>query len=161
METMARGTAKLTLPADDQIMVTREFAAPPHLVYRVWTEPELVSRWWHAEHGDMTCCEIDLRVGGRWRYAMNAKSGFEVAFHGEYREIEPGRRLVTTEVYEGAPDSPGLTSATFEECEGGTRLTLLMKYRNRADRDLVIESGMESGLQVALDLAGELAASLE
>src|SRR5215212_10034205 len=93
-------SAKVTLPADEQILITREFDAPRELVYKAFTTPELVRRWWHANRGEMTVAEIDLRVGGRWRYVMVAEGGAEVAFHGEYREIVPNERIVSTEVFE-------------------------------------------------------------
>ena len=105
MAVTSSGTATVTLPTDEQILITREFDAPRHLVYRAWTTPELVKRWWHAKRGTMTVAEIDLRVGGRWRYAMVTDGGFEVGFHGEFREIVPNERLVSTEVYEGIPDA--------------------------------------------------------
>src|SRR5215211_1749249 len=105
METVATsGTATVTLPADDQILITREFEAPKHLVYRAWTTPALVKRWWSGLRGEMKIVDIDLRVGGKWRYVMLAHGEFEVAFHGEYTEIVPNERIVTTEVYEGAPE---------------------------------------------------------
>src|ERR671919_1263224 len=114
MEQMTtRGTAKVTLPADEQILITREFDAPKHLVYEAWTTPELVRRWWHAKRGEMTVAEIDLRVGGKWRYAMVTEDGFEVAFRGEYREIVPNERIVSTEVYEGAPPMEGSDEGTL------------------------------------------------
>ena len=81
--------AVVTLPADTQILITREFDAPARLVYRAWTEPELVRRWWSGDRGEVTSVDIDLRVGGTWRFVMTANAGFEVAFHGEYREIVP------------------------------------------------------------------------
>src|SRR5215218_5247662 len=87
--------------SDEQILITREFDAPRELVYKAWTTPELVRRWWHANRGEMTTCDIDLRVGGSYRFAMIACEGFEVAFHGEYRELVPNERIVSTEVYEG------------------------------------------------------------
>jgi len=102
---VSSGTATVTLPTDEQILITREFDAPKHLVWRAWTTPELVKRWWHANRGAMVVCEIDLRVGGMWRYVMVADGGLEVGFHGEYREIVPSERLVSTEVYEGIPDA--------------------------------------------------------
>src|ERR671917_81572 len=83
------GKATVTLPRDDQILITREFDAPRHLVYRAWTTPELVKQWWHAKRGKATVAEIDLRVGGKWRSVMVTDDGFEVAFNGEYREIVP------------------------------------------------------------------------
>jgi len=98
------GTAILTLPTDEQILITREFDAPKHLVYKAWTTPELVRRWWHANRGEVTVVEIDLRVGGKWRYVMVADDGFEVGFHGVYREVVADERIVTTEIYEGLPE---------------------------------------------------------
>jgi uncharacterized protein YndB with AHSA1/START domain len=98
--------AALTLPAEDQIQIVREFDAPRPLVYKAWTTPELVARWWTARRGAAREMEIDLRVGGRWRYMMDTQDGQEVAFHGEYREVVSGERLVSTEVYEGAPLPP-------------------------------------------------------
>ena len=113
MATTTRRAAKVTLPRDDQILITREFAAPRHLVYRAYTTPELVARWWHADRGIIDSIEIDLRVGGRWRYAMTANAGFPVVFHGEYLEIVPEERLVSTEIFEGMPDAAATSTATF------------------------------------------------
>ena len=95
MAVTSSGTATLTLPTDEQILITQEFDAPKHLVYKAWTTPELVKRWWHANRGEVTVVEIDLRVGGKWRYVMVAYDGFEVGFHGEYREIVPDERIVS------------------------------------------------------------------
>lgn len=167
MALMSSGKAKVTLPADEQIQITRDFDAPRHLVYRAWTTPELVKRWWNAKRGEMTVAEIDLRVGGGWRYVMVTPDGFEVGFHGEYREIVPNERLVTTEIYEGLPegvsedDAATLNTATFAEADGQTRLTILVQAQNKVSRDAIIESGMEDGLQDALDLAEELLRSLQ
>ena len=160
------GKAKVTLPTDEQIQITRDFDAPRHLVYKAWTTPELVKRWWGAKRGEVTVAEIDLRVGGKWRYVGVTPDGFEVAFHGEYREIVPNERLVTTEVYEGMPegvseeDAATLNTATFAEADGRTVLTILVQAKNKTSRDAIIESGMEDGLQDALDLAEELLRSL-
>ena len=157
--TVTSRTATVTLPADDQILITREFDAPRHLVYKAWTTPELVKRWWHANRGEMTVAEIDLRVGGRWRYAMVTPEGFEVAFHGEYREIVPDERIVTTEVYEAMPEGEALDTVTFAEADGRTTLTLLVQHASKEHRDAHIESGMEDGLQDALDLLEQVARS--
>ena len=151
-------TAKVTLPADDQILITRDFAAPPHLVYRAYTTPELVASWWHADRGTVDSIDIDLRVGGRWRYAMTAHGGFPVAFHGEYLEIVPDRKLVSTEVFEGMPDAAATSTATFTDNGGGTTLAILVQHQNQAHRDAHLQSGMEDGLQDALDHLDELAA---
>ena len=128
------GTATVSLPTDTQILITREFAAPRHLVYKAWTTPELVQRWWHANRGEMTACEIDLRVGGTWRYVMVTPDGLEVAFHGEYREIVANERLVSTEVYEGIPDAEehaALNTLTLIETDGRTTLTILVEHPTR------------------------------
>jgi uncharacterized protein YndB with AHSA1/START domain len=158
-------SAKVTLPADDQILVTREFDAPKALVYKAFTTPELVRRWWHANRGEMTASEIDLRVGGTYRFAMDAQ-GFEVAFHGEYLEIVPGEKIVSTEVFEGLPEGvteeEGRTvnTVTLAEENGRTTLTMLIQAANKTSRDAIIASGMEDGLQDALDLLEQTAQSL-
>jgi uncharacterized protein YndB with AHSA1/START domain len=158
--------AKVTLPTDEQILVTREFDAPRHLVYKAWTTPELVGRWWHANRGEVSEIDIDLRVGGKWRYVMVAQGGFEVGFHGEYREIVPNERIVYTEVYEGLPEGidaeaeAALNTLTFDEVDGRTTVTILTEHRTREGRDAHIDSGMEDGLQDALDLLEEVANSL-
>lgn len=157
------GTAKVTLPNDTQILIVREFDAPKELVYEAWTTPELVRRWWCGERGEMTVAEIDLRVGGKWRYAMIANEGFEVAFHGEYREIVPNERLVSTEAYEGIPDPDehaALNTLTLTEADGRTTLTVLVEHPNQEGRDMHIESGMEGGMQEAMDRLEQVAVSL-
>ena len=157
---VSSGTAKVTLPTDEQILITREFDAPKELVYKAWTTPELVKRWWHANRGEMTACEIDLRVGGGWRYVMVTTDGFEVGFHGEYREIVPNERLVSTEVYEGMPDGEALDTLTFTEVDGRTTLEILVQHQSKEHRDAHIASGMEDGMQDAMDLLEQLAVSL-
>src|ERR671920_544304 len=157
MGATSSGPATVTLPSDEEILVTREFDAPRHLVYRAWTTPELVKRWWAGRRGDMRSVEIDLRVGGRWRYVMVAEGGHEVAFHGEYREIVPDERIVTTEVFEmpGAEDVPDaeapLNVVTFAEADGRTTLELLVQCPTRELRDMILESGMEVGMQEQMD----------
>ena len=150
----------VTLPSDTQILITREFAAPRHLVYRAYTEPELIRRWWSGDQGEVTVAEVDLRVGGRWRYVLGANGGSEVAFHGEYREIVPNERLVYTEVFEGAPESEAVDTVTFGERDGGTALSVLVQHTCREHRDMHVDSGMEPGLQEALDHLEQVAASL-
>jgi uncharacterized protein YndB with AHSA1/START domain len=165
MTVTSSGTATVTLPTDEQILITREFDAPRHLVYKAWTTPELVARWWNAKRGEVTVAEIDLRVGGAWRSVMVTEGGFEVAFHGEYREIVPNERIVSTEVYEGAPQGDGpeqgtLNTLTLTETDGRTTLTILVQAPSREIRDAIIESGMEAGMQDAMDLLEEVAVSL-
>jgi uncharacterized protein YndB with AHSA1/START domain len=153
-------SAKVTLPTDTQILITREFDAPKELVYKAYTTPELVRRWWSAGRGEMTVADIDLRVGGGWRYVMVTEDGFGVAFHGEYRELVPNERIVSTEVYEAVPEAEALDTLTLSEADGRTTLTILVEHQRKEHRDAHIESGMEDGLQDALDLLEQVAASL-
>ena len=157
---VSSGTAKVTLPADEQILITREFDAPKHLVYKAFTTPELVKRWWHANRGEMTVAEIDLREGGKWRYVMVAEGDFEVGFHGEYREIVPNERIVSTEVYEGMPGAEAVNTMTLTEADGRTTLEILVQHASKEHRDAHIESGMEEGMQDAMDLLEQVAVSL-
>jgi uncharacterized protein YndB with AHSA1/START domain len=163
MAVTSSGTATVTLPTDEQILISREFDAPRHLVYKAYTTPELVKRWWNAKRGEVTVAEIDLRVGGRWRSVMVTEDGTEVAFHGEYREIVPNERIVTTEVYEGIPDGdadPAVNTVTFSEKDGRTTVNVLVQTSSKETRDAIIDSGMEAGMQDAYDLLEEVAVSL-
>jgi uncharacterized protein YndB with AHSA1/START domain len=108
----------------------------------------------------MTSAEIDLRVGGTWRFVMKANAGFEVAFHGEYREIVPAGRIVSTEVFEGMPDAEALSTITFTEADGRTTMSILVQHSSQEHRDAHINSGMEDGMQEALDRLEEVARSL-
>jgi uncharacterized protein YndB with AHSA1/START domain len=162
MTATTKGTAKVTLPTDLEILITREFNAPKALVWRAYTEPELVERWWAGDKGRMTSAEIDLRVGGGWRYVMEAGE-YEVAFHGEYREIQAPDRLVYTEVFEGLPDPDahiGLITVTLAETDGRTLMRMRCEYGDQETRDAVVASGMEEGMQASLDHLETVAASL-
>jgi uncharacterized protein YndB with AHSA1/START domain len=166
MQVTSSGKATVTLPTEDQILIRREFDAPKHLVYQAFTTPELIKRWWNARRGEVTIAEVDLRVGGKWRYVMVADDGSEVGFHGEYREIVPNERLVSTEIYEGLPEGVSeeeggtVNTVTFEEAQARTTVTILVQAPSKVARDAIIDSGMELGLQDALDLLEQVALSL-
>jgi len=160
MAVATSGTAKVTLPADDQILIEREFAAPAHLVWRAVTEPELVRRWWHACRGEMTACEIDLRVGGSWRYALRPYEGDEFAFYGEFLEIVPNKRIVQTETFAPFPDDASTNTMTLTERDGVTVLRTLVQHQTAQARDMHINSGMEAGMQDAFDRLEQVAISL-
>ncbi len=161
------GTAMVTLPTDTQIVITREFDAPRHLVWKAYTTPELIERWWSGERGVVTSAEVDLRVGGTWRYVMKANEGFEVAFHGEFREIVPNERLVTTEVYDTGPGSEHadesmapLITNTFTEVDGRTTFTQVTECPSAEVRDMIVDSGMEAGMQESMDRLERVSISL-
>jgi uncharacterized protein YndB with AHSA1/START domain len=154
----------VTLPTDTQIRVEREFNAPPHLVWRAYTEPELIARWWHANRAEIRSTDVDLRVGGRWRWVMVTSDGYEVAFNGEYREIVPFERLVYTEIFEGVPTDPAdaaVNTMTFTEVDGRTHMVSVTELPSREARDAILETGMEAGMQDAYDLLEGVAVSLE
>jgi uncharacterized protein YndB with AHSA1/START domain len=156
----AKHRAVVTLPSDTQILIERQFDAPKHLVYNAWTTPELIKRWWNAKRGTVTIADVDLRIGGTWRWVMMTDRGFEVAFRGEYREIVPDERLVFTEIFEPMPDAGALTTLTLVERDGRTMLTILTEHTNKSNRDAHINSGMEAGMQDAMDLLEQVTGSL-
>jgi uncharacterized protein YndB with AHSA1/START domain len=155
------GSAVVTLPSDTEILITRAFDAPADLVFKAYTTPELVKQWWGFEASEWLVCDIDLRVGGQWRYVTREQGGFEVAFHGEYREISAPHRLVSTEVYEGAPvpdpeAAAALNIVTLDEVDGVTTMTVLVQTPSQEVRDGILQSGMESGMQVSYDRLEDL-----
>ena len=158
---MTSGSTVVTVPTDTQIQITRDFNAARHLVYKAWTTPELIKRWWSGDRGEVTIADVDLRVGGKWRYVMVANGGFEVAFHGVYREIVPNERIVWTEVFEAMPDGESLNTVTFSEADGRTTLTLVMQMASKEERDAVISSGMEHGVREQMEHLEKIAQSLD
>ena len=153
------GSAAITTPSDTEILITRVFDAPAALIYKAMTTPELVQRWYGFETSEWLVCEIDLRVGGQWRF-VNRWGDMEVGFHGEYRELVEGKRVVQTEIYEGAPDlyptNPAINATTLEESDGVTTMTLLITVPSQELRDMILASGMESGLQISYNRLEDL-----
>lgn len=161
--TNRKGSAVVTVPNDTDIVVTRRFDAPAALLFKAYTTPELVKRWWGFEGSQWVVCEIDLRVGGQWRFVTREQTPdgeIEVGFHGEYREIEAPHRLVSTEVFEGVPDAEALDIVTFDEADGVTTMTMTVRHSCREHRDAHLAAGMESGLQVSLDRLEDAAIGL-
>ena len=151
------GSAVVTLPTDTQIQITRVFDAPAAIVFEAWTTPELVRRWWGSDDHPLTVCDIDLRVGGDWRYAMTM-NGAELGWHGTYRAITAPHRLVSTEVFEGYPDGEAVNTLTLDEADGTTTLTVVVQHQTKENRDGHIASGMEAGMQRTLDQLDSLTA---
>lgn len=145
------GSATVTLPSDREILITRHFDAPASLVFKAWTTPELVKRWWGFDTSEWLVCDIDLRVGGSWRYVTREADGVEVAFHGEYRTIEAPHRIVSTEVFEGFPDAAALDTVVFDEREGVTTMTVTVVHSSQEHRDGHVASGMEGGMQISMN----------
>src|SRR5262245_16964088 len=155
-------TFKVTMPADEEIRLTRLFDAPRRLVFEVMTKPEHVKRWW-KQLGDgysVPVCEIDFRVGGKWRFVNRHPRG-EVVFHGEYREISPPGRVVFTETMEPYPEPGSVVTTVLTEEGGKTRLTATVRYPSREVRDFVLGTGMERGAGISYDRLEDLVAELQ
>jgi len=155
-------TFTVTTPSDHEIRLTRLFDAHPRLVFEAITKPEHGKEWW-GRLGDgysVPVCEIDLRVGGRWRFVNRHPKG-EAAFHGEYREINPPSRLVFTEIFEDFPDSPSVVSTDFIDEGGKTRMIATVRYPSKEVRDMVMASGMSTGAGISYDRLEDLVAKLQ
>jgi uncharacterized protein YndB with AHSA1/START domain len=155
------GSAIVTLPSDCEILITRQFDAPAALVFKAWTTPELVKRWWGFDSSEWLVCEIDLREGGSWRYLTREEGGYEVGFHGEYRSIERPHRIVSTEVFEGMPDGAALDTIVFEERAGVTTMSITVLHTCKEHRDGHIASGMEGGMQVSMNRLEDVVVAIE
>lgn len=158
------GTATIDLPSDTDLLITRVFDAPAELLYKATTTPELVKRWYGFESSEWVVCEIDLRVGGAWRY-VTRDEGVDVGFHGEYFELEAPHRIVSTEVFEGVPgmeipdDAFSTNTVTFTEVDGVTTMTVLCSFSKPEYRDGLLASGMEGGMNVSYDRLEDLVRS--
>jgi uncharacterized protein YndB with AHSA1/START domain len=152
----------VTTPSEQEIRMTRLFNAPRQLVFEAMTRPEHVTQWW-GRLGDgysVPVCEIDLRVGGRWRFVNRHPRG-EAAFNGEYREIAPPSRLVFTEIFEEFPDVVSVVTTEFADEDGKTRMTATVRYPSLEVRDMVIASGMSRGAGISYDRLEDLMATLQ
>ena len=155
-------TFTVTTPSDREIRMTRLFDAPRPLVFEAMTKPEHVKRWW-GRLGDgysVPVCEIDLRVGGAWRFVNRHPRG-EAVFYGVYREIAAPGRLVFTEIYEPFPDAESIVTTEFAEENGKTRLTVTARYPSVDVRDMVIKTGMEKGAATSYDQLEDLVRELQ
>lgn len=146
-------------PGKQEIVMTRTFDAPRDLVFKTMTDPNLIPRWWGPRYLTTTVDEMDLRPGGRWRYLQRDPQGNEHAFHGVYHDITAPERLVFTFEYEGVPGHVLLDTVTLEGVDGKTRLTDQSVFQSVADRDGMVQSGMESGATEMMDRLEELLAA--
>jgi uncharacterized protein YndB with AHSA1/START domain len=153
---------KVTTHSDHEIRMTRLFNAPRHLVFEAMTTPEHVKQWWGrlGEGYSVPVCEIDLRVGGSWRFVNRHPKG-EAAFHGEYREIAAPSRLVFTEIFEQFPDSVSVVTTDFADEGGKTRMTAIVRYPSPEVREMVLKSGMSQGAGISYDRLEDLVATLQ
>ncbi|HEV7489813.1 MAG TPA: SRPBCC family protein [Rhodanobacteraceae bacterium] len=155
------GTLKVVAQGDREVLMTRVFDAPRQLVFDALTKPELLKRWFGPHGWTLVECDIDLRVGGAWRFLSHGPDGRVMGMHGVYREIAPPGKLQYTESFdEFASAGAALVTATLDEREGKTILTTLVLSPSREVRDGVLRSGMEHGAAETYDRLAELLPSL-
>jgi uncharacterized protein YndB with AHSA1/START domain len=155
-------TFTVTTPGPDEIRLTRLFDAPPALVFEAMTRPEHLREWW-GRLGDgysVPVCEIDLRVGGKWKFVNRHPKG-EATFYGEYLEIDAPRRLVFTEIFADFPDSVSVVTSDYQAEDGRTRLTATCRYPSPEVRDMVLKSGMSRGAGISYDRLDDLVKRLQ
>jgi uncharacterized protein YndB with AHSA1/START domain len=155
-------TFEVSTPSDNEIVMTRLFNAPRQLVFDVMSKPEHVRRWWGnlGPGYSVPVCEIDFRVGGKWRF-VNAHPNGEAAFHGVYQEIDAPGRLVFTEIFEPFPDAESVVTSLLTEEGGKTRLTAICRYPSKEVRDMVKATGMEKGAAASYDRLEDLTQELQ
>jgi len=155
------GTLKVTTPSDREITLTRVFDAPRPLVWEAFTKPELLRRWFGPRGWSLAVCEVDLQVGGGFRFVLRGPDGTQMGMRGVYRELVPPERSVHVESFDDYPGSDSLVTAVFVEHAGQTTLTATVLYPSQEVRDLVIKSGMEHGAAESYDRLAELLAARE
>jgi uncharacterized protein YndB with AHSA1/START domain len=149
------GTLQVSTPTDREIVLTRVFDAPRHLVFDAFTKPELLKRWFGPRGWSLVVCEIDLRVGGTFRFVLRGPDGSQMGMRGTYREIVPPERSVHMESFDDYPGESQVTTVLVEQ-GGRTTLTATVLYPSQEIRDIVIKSGMEHGAAESYDKLAEL-----
>jgi len=151
------GTLQVTTPTDKEIVLTRVFDAPRHLVFDAWTRPELLKRWHGARGWNLVVCEVDLRVGGSWRFVSRGPDGTDMRQSGVYREIVRPERLVLTEMFDNQSYAgESLITHVFLEQNRTTTVTSTVLYASREARDIVIKYPMARGVTESYDRLAEL-----
>ena len=154
------GNLKVTTPTDREIVLTRVFDAPRHLVFDAFSKPELLNRWFGPRGWSLVVCEVDLKVGGGFRFVLRGPDGKEMGMRGVYREIVPPERSVHMESFDDYPGESLVTTVLVEQGDK-TTLTATVLYPSQEIRDAVIKSGMEHGAAECYDKLAELLASAE
>lgn len=142
----------VTTPSDTEIVLVRDFEAPRNLVFDAWTKPELLKRWFGARGWHLVDCEVDLRVGGTWRFVSRGPGGAQMEQSGVYRQIERPEQLVYTESYdEQSGSDESVVTHAFTQRDATTRVTSTLRYASRQGRDAVLRSPMREGLSESYD----------
>jgi uncharacterized protein YndB with AHSA1/START domain len=154
------GALTITTPTDRDVVLTRVFDAPRHLVFDALTKPELLKRWYGPSGWSLVVCEVDLRVGGRWRFVVHRPDGKAIGQRGVYREIVAGERLVNTESWEDWEPGETLVTTILVEQGGKTTLTSTVRFPSQEVRDTILESGLAHGATEGYDKLAEMLASV-
>jgi uncharacterized protein YndB with AHSA1/START domain len=157
-ETTMAGKTTITAVAAREIVSERVFDAPRERVFAVYTDPQLIPRWWGPRRMTTTVDEMDVRVGGKWRFVHSESDGTEQCFRGVYREVTPPERLVQTFEWEGLPGHVIVETVSFEEVEGRTKVRTESLFHTTEERDGMLASGQEGGLTESHDRLAELLA---
>lgn len=157
--TTNENTSSVTIISDLEIAMSRVFDAPRDLVFKAYTDPEMVAQWWGLRASTTIIERMDVRPDGQWRFIQREADSTEYAFNGEYREVSPPERLVNTFEFEPMPGHVIVDTATFEDLDGRTKLTVTSLFQSVEDRDGMLASGMEGGANESWDQLAELLAS--
>ncbi len=161
MATTSSATTKVTLPSDLEILVTREFDAPRDVVYKAMTDPKLIPQWWGPRRATTIVDKMEVRPGGVWRFVMREADGKESGFRGQYREIVPSEKIVQTFEWEPMAGHISVETATLTDLpDGRTLFTTRSVFASKADRDGMVESGMEGGLRETYERFDEVLVEL-
>ncbi len=152
----------LTMPSDRELVVTRVFNAPRQRVFDAWTKPEHLVSWYGCHTSSLVVCDVDLRVGGAYRFVARLADGTEHTISGVYRDIAPPERLVFTQCFNDDPDKEALVALQLDERGGKTSMTMTALYRSAEDRQTVLDIGVDKGTaemfeRLTKHLADELA----
>ena len=152
----SKDAAKFTKPSDREVVMTKVFAAPRELVWKAYTDPKLIPRWWGPRYLTTTIDKMDAKPGGAWRFVSRGPDGSEFGFHGVFREVVKPERLSWTFEFEGSPGHVSVDTVTFEKLGGRTKVTVTSVFQSKADRDGMVASGMEGGATESMERLAEL-----
>lgn len=151
--------SNVSILSDTLVSMTRVFDAPRELVFKAYTDPAIVPQWWGLRSNTTVVEKMEVRPGGEWRFVQRSANGVQHGFYGEYREVVPPEKLVSTFEYEGMPGHVVVDSAVFEQLpDGKTKLTVTSQFANKEDRDGMLASGMEVGANETWDRLSEVLA---
>lgn len=149
-------TVTITLPTETEVVVSRQFDAPKAMVFDALTKPDLIKRWYGPDGWSLDVCDIDLKVGGKWRFVLRRPDGKVIGQQGVYQEIVRPDRIVNTESWEDWDPGETLVTVLFAEQNGRTTMTSSMRFPSREVRDIVVKNGLDKNLHQTYDKLAEV-----